>query len=126
MDTQRSSPDKAASSKVLWAGVAVVVIIVLVMGASLIRIEAQPGEPRRVDLPVLEAPPALAVPAFASAATPATPLPPASAAADPLVNTDKPRIVHPRTSEPAVARAPQRPAPKPDAAGGDTLPDVKR
>ncbi|MCF8159238.1 MAG: hypothetical protein K9J76_00905 [Polaromonas sp.] len=114
MDTQRSSPDEAASSKILWAGGAVVVIIVLVMGASLIHMQAQPGEPRRVDLPVLEAPPAIAPPAFASAATaaltPAAPVPPASAAADPLVNTDKPRIVHPSTSEPAVARAPQRPA----------------
>jgi hypothetical protein len=114
MDTQRSPPGKAAGSKVLWTGVAVVVIIVLVMGASLIHMQAQPAEPRRVDLPVLEAPPAIAAPAFASAATaaltPATPVPPASAATEPLLNTDKPRIVHPRTSEPAVARAPQRPA----------------
>ncbi len=130
MDTRRSSPDKADSSKVLWAGVAVVVIIVLVMGASLIRIQAQPEVPRRTDLPVLEAPPAIAASAFASAGTavptPATPLPPASTASDPLINTNKPRIVHPNTSEPAVARAPLRVAPQPDAVEGNPLPDVRR
>lgn len=130
MDTDRNSPDKADRNKVLWAGVAVVVIIVLVMGATLIRIQAQPEEPRLVVLPALEAPPANAAldvtSASNGAASSAAPLPPASTATDPRVDTNKPRIVHPRSSEPAVARAPQRDPPKPDTVGTETPPGVKR
>jgi hypothetical protein len=98
------------------------------MGAALIRIQAQPQEPRLVALPTAEAPPTHAPPAVASAATEpatsATPLPPASMATDP--GTNKLRIVHPRTSEPAVARAPERVSPKPDTVENETLPGVKR
>jgi hypothetical protein len=129
MDTHRNSPAKAGSVKLLWVGVAAVVIIVLVMGATLIHIQTQPEEPRGVVLPALEAPPANAALAVTSASTEAAssaaPLPPASAATGPRVDTNKPRIVQPRTSEPAVARAPQRVASKSDAVEGDTLPGVK-
>ena len=127
MATHRSSPAKVGSNKVLWAGVAIVVIILLVMGAALIRIQAQPQEPRLVALPTTEAPPTHAPPAVANAATEAaTPLPPASTATDPLVGTNKPRIVHPRTSEPAVARAPERVTPKQDTVDSGTPPGVSR
>ena len=130
MDTHRSSPAKAGSNQVLWAGVAIVVIIVLAMGAALMRLQAQPQESRLEALPSLEAPPTHAPPAVAGAATEAaisaTPLPPASTASDPRLETDKPRIVHPRSSEPAVARAPERVTSKPDTAASDILPDIKR
>lgn len=130
MATHRSSPAKAGSNKVLWAGVAIVVIIVLAMGAALMRIQAQPQEPRLVALPSAEAPPTHAPPAVAGvateAATSATPLPPASTATDPLIGTSKPRIVQPRSSEPAVARAPERVSPKPDAVEDGPPPGVSR
>lgn len=130
MGTHRSSPAQATSSKVLWGGVAIVVIIVLAMGATLMRTQAQPQEPRLVALPALGTPPTHAPPAVASAATEpatsATPLPPASNATSPRVDTPKPRIVQPRTPEPAVARAPQRLASKPDPVEGETLPGIKR
>jgi hypothetical protein len=127
MNTHRSSPAQTGSHQVLWVGIAIVLIIVLAMGAALIRLQAQSQEPRLVALPALEAPPTHALPAVASAATePATPLPPASTATDPLVGTNKPRIVHPRTPEPAVARAPERDTPKPDTVENETLPGVKR
>ncbi|MFZ2393316.1 hypothetical protein, partial [Rhodoferax sp.] len=58
MDTHRSSPAQAGGNKLLWAGVAAVVILVLVMGATLMRLQHQPQEPRLVVLPALEAPPA--------------------------------------------------------------------
>jgi hypothetical protein len=100
------------------------------MGAALLRLQAQPQEPRLVVLPALEAPPSPAPPVVASATTEparsAASLPPATSAPDPLVDTPKPRIVQPRTSEPAVARAPQRVASKPDAAEGETAPDINR
>lgn len=129
MNTPRNSPDKAGSNKVLWAGVAIVLMIALAMGVALMRLQAQSQEPRLGVLPT-EAPPNAAPPVMASAATeadlPAAPLPPASSATNPLVDTPKPRIVQPRTSEPAVARAPQRVASKPDPVEGETLPEVKR
>jgi hypothetical protein len=130
MDTHRSSPAQAGGNKLLWAGVAVVVILVLAMGSTLMRHPAQPQEPRLVVLPALEAPPASPAPAVSSASTEAASsaaaLPPATTATEPRVDTPKPRTVQPRTSEPAVARAPQRDTSKPDAAEGGTLPDVRR
>ncbi|MDI1246907.1 MAG: hypothetical protein PSV24_16070 [Rhodoferax sp.] len=130
MNAQRNVPHKAGSNKLLWAGVAVVTTIVLLMGATLIRSQATPEEPRLVVLPALDAPPTDARPAVASAATEptplATPLPPTPAANDPLVDSQKPRSVPRRTSEPAVARAPQRDMSKPDTSDSDTAPNVKR
>lgn len=130
MDTIPRSTAQPGSHKTLWAGVAIVVIVVLAMGAALIRTQAQPQEPRLAVLPAAPEPTASASETGASAATEAVPsaapLPPASTATDKLTDTNRPRVVHPRTSEPAVARAPERLTPKPDAANGDTLPDVKR
>ena len=129
MDTQRNSPGETGSHKLLWAGVAVVLVIVLAMGVTLMRLQAQPQEPRHVVLPTA-APPSAAPPVEASdateAANSAASLPPATTATDPLVDTPKPRIVQPRTSEPAVARAPQRVASKPDAVENQTPPGVTR
>jgi hypothetical protein len=128
MNTQRNSPGEAGN-KLLWTGVAVVVVIVLAMGITLMRLQAQPQEPQPVTLPV-EVPPSAAPPVVTGAASEAvisvTPLPPATTATDPFVDTPKPRIVQPRTSEPAVARAPQRVASKPDAVENETLPGVTR
>jgi hypothetical protein len=130
MGTPRSFPDQANSNKMLWTGVAVVLIIVLAMGVTLMRRQTQPQVPHQMALPTMEAPPSTAPPATASLAaearTAAAPLPPASAATDPRVDTPKPRIVQPRTSEPAVARAPQRVVSEPGAVESGTLPDVNR
>ena len=129
MGIPRSSPAQADSDKLLWTVVAVVVILVLAMGITLMRLQAQLQEPQAGVLPAA-APPSAAPPVLAGAATEparsAASMPPASKATDPGVDTPKPRIVHPRTSEPAVARAPQRVASRPDAAEGDTAPDVNR
>jgi hypothetical protein len=118
MDTVRSAPTQAGSNKLLWGGVAVVVILVLLMGAALIRIQAQPEAPRLVVLPALEAAPANAALPVASAS--------ADAATEPHMETSRPRIVHLRASEPAVARAPQRDASRPGAVESETPPGVKR
>lgn len=130
MGTPRSFPVQANSNKLLWTGVAVVLIIVLAMGITLMRRQTQPQVPHQVALPAMEAPPSPAPPATASLATEArtaaAPLPPASAATDPRVDTPIPRIVQPRTSEPAVARAPQRVASEPGAIRSRTLTDVNR
>jgi hypothetical protein len=128
MDTVRSAPTQAGSNKLLWGGVAVVVILVLLMGAALIRIQAQPEAPRLVVLPALEAAPAnAALPVASASADAATAsLPPASAATEPHMETSRPRIVHLRASEPAVARAPQRDASRPGAVESETPPGVKR
>lgn len=129
MTASRSTPPQTGSKKALWAAVAVVMVIVLAMGATLIRIQTQAPEPRLVVLPAMEAPPAIAASAVASAsneaASSAATLPPASAAVDPRLATNKPRIVHPRTSEPAVARAPERISSKPDAVEAGPQPGVK-
>lgn len=129
MDPQRNFPGETGSNKLLWAGVAIAVIMALVMGATVIRIQAQPDEPRLVVLPTMEAPPANAASAVTGASTdtasPAAPLPSPSTATEPRVDTPKPRIVQPHTPEPAVARAPQRLASKPGAVESDTLPGFK-
>ena len=130
MDTPRSFPARANSNKRLWTGVAVMLIIVLAMGITLRRLQTRPQVPHHAALPAMDAPPSPAPPVAAGLAaearTSAAPLPPASAATEPHVDTAKPRIVHPRTSEPAVARAPQRVASEPGAVGSGTLPDVNR
>ncbi len=130
MGTPRSSQVKAGTNPLLWVGVVLVLTIVLAMGVALMRLQAQPEEMRRAVMPALEAPPAIAAPALASAAAEARPtaaaLPPAFMASDPIVNTQKPRIIHPNASEPAVARAPQRVLPNHDAAGNDTPPGATR
>lgn len=110
MATPRSTPAPTGSNKALWGAVAVVMVIVLAMGATLIRIQAQPQEPRLVVLPTTAKPAANAsTVADGAAADPVTsvaPLPTASSASDQLTDTNRPRVVHPRTSEPAVARTP--------------------
>jgi len=107
MATPRSA--QAGNNKALWGAVAVVMVIVLAMGAALIRIKAQPQEPRLVVLPA-DGPAANASAAAenvdAKPVTSAAPLPAAPTVADQLPETDRPRVVHPRTSEPAVARSP--------------------
>lgn len=129
MGIPRSSPAQADSDKLLWTVVAVVVILVLAMGITLMRLQAQPQKPQAGVLPAA-APPSAAPPVLASAATEparsAASVPPATTTTDPVIEINKPRIVHPRTSEPAVARAPQRVASRPDAAEGDPAPDVNR
>jgi hypothetical protein len=110
MAAPRTTEAPTGSNKALWAAVAVVVVIVLAMGATLMRIQPQPQEPRRVDLPTTAGPPANAPVAADSAATDqatsAVPSPMASLATEPLADTNRPRVVHPRASEPAVARSP--------------------
>lgn len=110
MVTPRVTPAPAGSNKALWGAVAVVMVIVLAMGAALIRIKSQPQEPRLVVLPASAGPAASAPAAADSAATDpvtlATPLPAASTATDQPAETNRPRVVHPRASEPAVARTP--------------------
>ena len=110
MATPRSTEAPTGSNKALWGAVAVVIVIVLAMGATLIRIQSQPQEPRLVVLPTSAGPAANASTAAGSAASDpvssAAPLPAASTATDQLTDTPRPRVVHPRTSEPAVARTP--------------------
>ena len=130
MGIPRSSPAQADSDKLLWTVVAVVVILVLAMGITLMRLQAQLQEPQAGVLPAA-APPSAAPPVLASAATEparsAASVPPATTATDPLVDTPKPRIVQPRTSEPAVARAPQRVTSTPEPVDrDDAQPGVKR
>jgi len=129
MAAPRSTPPPTGSKKALWAAVTVVMVIILAMGATLIRIQTAAPEPRLVVLPAMETPPAIAAPAVASASTeaasPTAALPPASAVVEPRLATNKPRIVHPRTSEPAVARAPERITSTPDAVEAGPQPGVK-
>ncbi len=111
MQTDRIAPAKTDAGKLLWAGLAVVLIIVLAMGATLIHVKNQPEEPRLAVLASNDAPGA-DVPTAASTATAAdsaaSTSPPASTptASIPLVvETQKPRTVQLPASEPAVARA---------------------
>jgi flagellar basal body-associated protein FliL len=130
MDSQHKSPDKVGSNKVLWIGMVVVLVVVLVMGVTLIRIQAQAEASRIVTMPDVAKPPANAAQAVASgstaAASAADPLPHAAAATDLVMETNKPRIVQLRASEPAVARAPQRDTPTPATAEAQTPPDIRR
>ncbi len=125
MDPQRHSQGEAGSNKLLWGGVAVVVVIVLAMGTMLKRQQA----PQVLASPALKAPPSPATPAVASAATQAVSsdaaVPSAPGATDPHVDTLKPRIVQLRASEPAVARAPQRVTSQPDPVEDDARPNIK-
>ncbi|MCM2297167.1 hypothetical protein [Rhodoferax sp.] len=112
MATPRSTPAQTGSNTALWAAVAVVMVIVLAMGAALIRIQAQPQEPRLVVLPASTAP-AVNAPVSAAAnsaatgpATTAAPGQPASATESSGTQANVPQTVHLRASEPAVARAP--------------------
>ena len=94
------------SDKVLWTGVAIVILLVLVMGAALLRLQAQPPEPRPVVLPTTEVPPLVASAAAPEAVASVTPMPAASAAMNKAVDTGRPRRVQAQASEPAVARTP--------------------
>ena len=109
MATPRNAPAPTGSNKALWGAVAVIMVIVLAMGAALVRIQAQPQEPRLAVLPAAE-PAANASAAAenvdAKPATSADPSPAAPPVADQLTDTNRPRVVHPRASEPAVARTP--------------------
>jgi cytoskeletal protein RodZ len=118
------------SSKTLWAALLVLVVVVLAMGAALIRIQSRPVEPRLVWVgqhgdvtPAVSAASAAVAPSSAasSAPTAATSQPPNKApaqmgkASDAISNeashsaieiTAKPRPVLTRTPEPAVLRPP--------------------
>jgi len=130
MTTPRSTPSQAGSNKVLWAALAVVMVIVLVMGATLIRIRTQAQEPRPLALPASTKPAAHASAAADSAATApvttAAPVQPAPAAQSSGTPANAPRTVQLRASEPAVARTPARVTPRLDAVEGETLPGVSR
>lgn len=82
MNTSAPSNQASGSNKTLWAAVAVLGIAVLAMGATLIRIQSQPTEPRTAVL--TEAAPTPGVPASAAvlsapASAPASASLPASA-----------------------------------------------
>ena len=133
MVTQRNPPGESGGNKLLWTGAAVVMVVVLAMGVTLMRLQAQPQQPQQPQPGVLPAaaPASAAPPVLASAATEparsAASVPPATTATDTLVDTPKPRIVQPRTSEPAVARAPQRVTSTPEPVDrDDAQPGVKR
>lgn len=82
-----SAPATSASNKTLWAAIAVLGVAVLAMGATLIRIQSQPTEPRMAVLPAPSAP------AETAASAPA--LPSLTAAPAPLVATSsKPLATH--------------------------------
>lgn len=110
MATPRSTPTQAGSNIALWAAVAIVMVIVLIMGAMLIRNQTQPQEPRPVVLPASTGAAAHASAAADSAATgpvtTATPAQPAPAAQSSDTQANAPRTVQLRASEPAVARTP--------------------
>lgn len=110
MVAPRNTPARTGSSKTLWGAVAVVMVIVLTMGAMLIRSQTQPQEARSPALPASTAPAALASATADSAATgpvtTATPVQPAPAAQSSGTPANAPRAVQLRASEPAVARAP--------------------
>jgi cytoskeletal protein RodZ len=81
MNTPTQTP-ASGSSKPLWAAMLVLVVVVLAMGATLIRIQSQPIEPRMVVLP--EPSQTQPVQATTGESTPGTPAQPAvSAAAEP-------------------------------------------
>lgn len=130
-----TQPPAPTGSKTLWAATLVLVVVVLAMGAALIRIQSQPLEPRMAVLPQ----PATAASrptddGVASRSTPATgatiatsavPVSPSfieqnrpialmnkgqeaikNGANQAIEITDKPRPVLPHQPEPAVARPP--------------------
>ena len=113
-------------SKTLWAATLVLIVVVLAMGAALIRIQSRPIEPRMSVLP--QATPlthATAPAALASSEVVEPNLPPAlmdkaqkaieNKATQAIDITAKPRPVLPRQPEPAVARPPA-----PDASNATT------
>lgn len=102
----------SGSSKTLWAAMLVLVVVVLAMGAALIRIQSRPIEPRMAVLPksgqALVAPTARTTQPKNKAEAPMNKASPAmdNAAASAPVITAKPRPVLPREPEPAVLRPP--------------------
>lgn len=103
----------SGGSKTLWAAMLVLVVVVLAMGAALIRVQSRPIEPRMVVLPTPDQPTATPVSAENNVQnTAVAPINKASAAidsaaSDSTVETSaKPRPVLPRTPEPAVLRPP--------------------
>ncbi len=114
-------PPSSNGNKTIWAAVAVLVVVVLAMGAALIRIQHQPVEPRMAVLPAqpqktiaseaekFKQNQAIAPINKASVATNnvATTEAPSSQNSNPVSAT--PQVVHPQTPEPAVARPPPAP-----------------
>ena len=116
MNHPTEAPDRG-SNKRLWAALLVVVMLLLAMGATLIRIQSRPIEPRAVVLPKLvQAPVAPVAPATLREIKKVTNMPAALSeqaqaateyvASQGIQITEQPRPVSPRTSEPAVARPP--------------------
>jgi hypothetical protein len=107
-----SKPNTSASSKSWWAAVLVGLVVVLAMGAALIRVQDQPAEPRLAVLPAAaEQPLESSSGPVLLVAEPSQPAASANAVNEtPQVDqpqiqiTDKPRPVLPQTPEPAVAR----------------------
>lgn len=89
------------------------VLLVLVMGAALLRRQSQPLETQPVALPTTETPPVVASATSPQAVASTTPLPAASTATDGVFDTSRPRRVQINTSEPAVARTPADAASQP-------------
>lgn len=110
MTKPRSTPARTGSNKTLWGALAVVMAIVLTMGAMLIRSQTQPQEARPPALPASTEPAAHTSTAADSAATApvttAAPVQPAPAMESSGTPANAPRTVHLQASEPAVARAP--------------------
>lgn len=117
MAGDHTSRANTGSNKVLWVGVAMVVVLVLVMGVELLRSQAELQEPHRVALPVKPEPitgtSATDISAVTQAASSTQPVPSAAGKTDHPAVTDLPRRVQPSVSEPAVARTPAPVAPKP-------------
>ncbi|MBP9149150.1 MAG: glycine zipper 2TM domain-containing protein [Rhodoferax sp.] len=89
------SPTPAGNNKKLWAAIAVLGVAVLAMGATLIRIQTQPVEPRIAIADVAGAAPA------ASAAASAAATPPSVASSDTIIT----ETAQEATSAPAAAVA---------------------
>lgn len=105
-------PPASSASKTLWAATLVLVVVVLAMGAALIRIQSRPIEPRLVVLPKPSQTPATpTAPKKQPTNMAVAPMNKASSAIDNAANsvieiTAKPQPVLPRKPEPAVLRPP--------------------
>jgi hypothetical protein len=111
--TPANTEPSASVSKTLWAALLVLVVVVLAMGATLIRIQGRPVEPRMVVLPTPD--PTKAAPATPKDNTLNASVAPMDKASNTIDNvashpavevTARPRPVLPRTPEPALLRPP--------------------
>jgi hypothetical protein len=113
-------PPALSGSKTLWAATLVLLVVVLAMGAALIRIQSRPIEPRLVWVGQHAQTPAAQTAASATASAPIAAenheknmAPAHTDKAHQAINneastiTAKPRPVLPRQPEPAVARPPE-------------------